>query len=442
MAASLERARGLARRLTAVELGVVALAVAAGVVSTRLLPLAIGIALLFWPLRWLVTGRLSVRTAGDGAVILLLAMMPVTLWATALPDVTRPELYRLLLGIAVFYAVANWTATPVRLRLLMMGVIGTGLVLALSAPVSVRWIAEAKLTFVPTSVYERLPTLLADPIHPNVMAGALVILFPCALGALMFGWGELRWFERLPAGLAAAAMLGVVVLTKSRGGYLAVGMALLVLAALRWPQGWMVAPFVLLAGAVAIWRLGLAQVVEALTTTQSLGGLEGRLEVWSRAVFMIQDFPFTGIGMGTFAQVANAMYPFFLAGPDADIPHAHNLFLQVPVDLGIPGLVAWGALFLLAGLAGWRVYRQGRDGAAASSERLYAAWGAGLFAGLVAMAVHGLLDAVTWNTRPAVTVWVIWGAAMAAYRLAAPATGFVPAPTGEAAPVRPAAAEG
>ena len=48
---------------------------------------------------------------------------------------------------------------------------------------------------------------------------------------------------------------------------------------------------------------------------------------------MIQDFPFSGIGAGTFESVANVLYPFFLAGPDAKIPHAHNLLLQVAVIL-------------------------------------------------------------------------------------------------------------
>ena len=43
-----------------------------------------------------------------------------------------------------------------------------------------------------------------------------------------------------------------------------------------------------------------------------------RLEIWSRAIYMLQDFPFTGIGMGAFRQVANLLYPFFLAGPDAE----------------------------------------------------------------------------------------------------------------------------
>jgi len=159
-----------------------------------------------------------------------------------------------------------------------------------------------------------------------------------------------------------------------------------------------------LAAGAGAWRIGLPRLVEALSATQTLGGLDGRLEVWSRAIYMLQDFPFTGIGMGTFKQVANAMYPFFLAGPNADVPHAHNLFLQVGVDLGLPGLVAYLALLLVTAWSLIMVLRR------PASFRWLAA---GLLCSLVALCVHGLLDAATWGTRPAILSWAIFGLAAA-----------------------------
>jgi len=117
--------------------------------------------------------------------------------------------------------------------------------------------------------------------------------------------------------------------------------------------------------------------------------------------------------MGTFKQVANSIYPFFLAGPDAEIPHAHKIFLQVGVDLGLHGLVAWLALLILVCVCAWLVYRRGRR----QGDAVLAALGAGLLASQVALVVHGLTDAATWGTRPAVVVWAIWGLAMAAFML-------------------------
>ena len=54
------------------------------------------------------------------------------------------------------------------------------------------------------------------------------------------------------------------------------------------------------------------------------------------------------------------LYPFFLAAPDT-IRHAHNLFLQIAVDLGLPGLVAWLAIWLAVTASAWGVYRSGRQ---------------------------------------------------------------------------------
>lgn len=407
------RVQTTAASLAALEIWLVACACVAGMIWPAALPVALALVGCFWLARWVAFGRLSVRTAGDWAIGLLVLMILVTGWTTVLPEVTRPQVYRLLIGIAAYYAIANWTNSLARLRTLAVGLTATGLLLALSSAVGVKWIAGEKLTFIPEAVYQRLPLLLADPIHPNIMAGVLVVLLPFALGPLLFAWRQLHQAERVLGVLAAASMLVVVVLTKSRGGLLALAATLVLLAVLRWRHGWLAALLALATGVLALGRLGAGQVVKALTETQTLGGLAGRLEVWSRALSMIQDFPFTGIGMGTFKQVANILYPFFLAGPDADVPHAHNLYLQVAVDLGLPGLVAWLALFGLVCAAAWRVYRQGQSG------RLpyLAGLGAGLLCAQVALAVHGLLDAPTWGTRPAVVVWALWGAAMVAYSL-------------------------
>jgi O-antigen ligase len=120
------------------------------------------------------------------------------------------------------------------------------------------------------------------------MAGALVLL--------LFAWRDLRGVERGIVTEASLLMLVVLVLTKSRGGLLGLAAALVALVVLRWRRGGLIVPAGGLVAAFAVWRIGAARVVEALTATQSLGGLDGRLEVRSRAVFMAQDFPFTGIG--------------------------------------------------------------------------------------------------------------------------------------------------
>jgi putative inorganic carbon (HCO3(-)) transporter len=412
-----QRARGLAAHLAGLEIWLVALAVASSFVSLRLLPVAVGVAAAFWLVRLAAYGRLTVRTPADWGVLLLLLMLPVTLWATALPDQTLPEVYRLLTGIALFYAVANWASTSLRLAWIAGGLILAGLAFAAMAPFSVVW-TTSKLPFIPPSLYDHFTLLLSDTVHPNVLGGNIVILLPLAMVVLLFCPPQVSrrvrpWLARLLVGLSALVMLAVLLLTQSRGAWMGFGAVIMLLAVLRWRRGWILLALGATAVGVAVYLIGLKPIIEVLAASNSLGTLDGRLEVWSRAVYMIQDFPFTGIGMGSFGNVADVLYPFFLAAPGT-IPHAHNLFLQVAVDLGIPGLVAWLSVFGLVSIASWQVYRRGR------SDRN--AWAAGLGAALLcsqlALAVHGLTDAVTWGmVRPAPIVWALWGLAVAASRV-------------------------
>ena len=74
--------------------------------------------------------------------------------------------------------------------------------------------------------------------------------------------------------------------------------------------------------------------------TLSSETLNGRFEIWSQAVYVIQDFPFTGMGINTFGHVMPVVYPLLTVGQSVNL-NAHNTYLQVALDLGIPGLIGF-----------------------------------------------------------------------------------------------------
>jgi len=399
-----ERIKRISNELASLELWVVVPLVAASFVSARVFPAAVGVAAFFWILRWIGRGKPSLRTPADWAILLLVAMIPVTLWATALPEKTIPQAWRLVAGIALYYAIVNWATTSPRVRWLGWGLVTAGFLLALIAPFSVEWSVN-KFLLIPDSLYTHFPLLASDTIHPNVMAGSLIILIPLPLAWLLFNKDRKLWWLSLLAALALLTMLVVLGLTKARGAWMALGAVLATLMILRWRRGWVVLAVGFFMISIVVYRLGLKPVMEALTTSGNISTLEGRQEAWSRAIFMIQDFAFTGVGLGTYGDVADAMYPFFLAEPGST-PHAHNLFLQIGVDLGIPGLIAWLALLALAIASAWQLYRS----SLIKLDRGLASLGAALFCSQVALMVHGLTDAVTWGmVKPAPLVWALWG---------------------------------
>jgi putative inorganic carbon (HCO3(-)) transporter len=402
--------QNLAKKLASIEIWVVSACVLLSIIYSRVLLVAVIIGIFFWLLRRFTSRRFTIRTPIDICILLLLLMIPVTLWATAIPSKTYPQVYRLLTGVILLYSIVNWGRTSSRIRwLVLFGVLAT-FFLALFAMISVEW-TQQKLLFIPASLYNRFILLVNDTVHRNVMAASLIILYPITLGILLFAWKELRGWYRFLLVIVACVVFIILILTQSRGALLSLGVVLLMLIVLRWKWGWITIPFSLLAvgGTIAFW--GVEKFLNVLSSGVSLEGLNGRLEVWSRAIYMIQDFPITGVGLGLFGDVADNLYPFFLNAPGS-VPHAHNLFLQIAVDMGIPGLIAWlGVLFVMI-IISWQLYRFGRRREDNWTEGL----GAGLLCSQLALIIHGTLDAATWGgVRSAPFVWALWGLTSAAW---------------------------
>jgi len=420
--------------LVDIEIVPVSLAIGVSMVWPSFLLAAVITAAFFWLVRLAVGRHLTTRTPGDYGIILLVVMALVTLWATSLPEKTQPQVLRLLSGMALYYALVNWCSTSRRLHMLLPAYTLAGLGLALIAPISVQW-AINKLPFIPASFYQQFPAQFSDTVHPNVLAGALVILLPMILAQLFFAWRDLSWFERSLDGLALLMMLAILALALSRGACMALAAVLVIMPVLRWRWGWIGLVLAAGAGAQVVNHLGTARIVQALASSGTVGGLDGRLEIWSRASYMIQDFPFTGTGMGSFTEVADALYPFSLYSPGT-VFHAHNLLLQIAVDLGIPGLVGWLIVFGATTFQAFRVYRYGR----LHMNGLLAGLGAGLLCSQLALAVHGMTDAVTWGmVRPAPIVWALWGLITAIDHLTHSPPLRVAKETGMADPTPPAA---
>jgi hypothetical protein len=127
---------------------------------------------------------------------------------------------------------------------------------------------------------------------------------------------------------------------------------------------------------------------------------------------MRKDMPFTGIGLNTFPLIQSEFYTGYLIGPE---PHAHNLFLQTALDLGLPGLIAF-----LWFLAAWvsRVLKQIAN-ISASGYRLLLI---GVLAGVGSYLAHGFIDAMMLGAKPSFVIWVLLGIGAAAMPENAPKT--------------------
>lgn len=387
--------------------------VAGSVLVERLLPFAAIAALCFWLLRRLVLGTFSLRTPIDWAVGLLLLMIPVTLWVTTDMQITLTQALRLFVGVSFFYTIVNWVKSAGRVKLVGYGFALVGIALTGAGVFSVNWGFE-KIPFMPAGLLGEIPHLISDAINANVLAGYLVFIVPLVSGILIVNWRALSYIEKIVFGVSIATMTAILILTQSRGAMIALVISLIGLIAILWKRGWIWIVISSLGAALAIILIGFTRLLSMLSFPSSIiGTTEGRLEIWSRAISIIHDFPLTGIGMGLFGPVGDPLYPLSSYSPGA-VPHAHNLLLQVSVDLGLPGLIAWLAIWLLISYCAWQLFSAGRlnkDGWAYGI-------GAGVLCGQVALLLHGMTDAVTWGmVRPAVLVWVFWALPVAAWNV-------------------------
>jgi putative inorganic carbon (HCO3(-)) transporter len=156
--------------------------------------------------------------------------------------------------------------------------------------------------------------------------------------------------------------------------------------------------------------------------------LVDRGEILVRALSIVQDFPLTGTGLGTFRRLVFVLNPVLEANHTADIGHAHNVLLQVALDLGLPGLVAYLALVGIALWIGWRAaWMPGprevdAPPAPASGEKTplvkgeFRWLGIGIVGSLLAFHVYGLTDAIALGAKPGVAFWMILALSAALWR--------------------------
>ena len=386
-------------------------------------PLLVLMLFAFWPIRRLAYGRITAATPLNGWIALLALWLPVTVWISILPEQSWAAVGYLVLGIALFFAVINWPPARKNPALPVPPILVGGLALALIGPLLINTRMGSRL-FRVAALDARLGLLserLGEEVNPNVFAGSLVLVVPLALALVL----EPRWSRRRiwPILCGAVALIGLLslVVTQSRGAYLSVAVTFLLLAMLRWPRLTWTLPLLVLGATALIWQIGLTTILDQFSSDTALVGLSGRLEIWERGYWALQDFVFTGVGHGLFHPVVSTLYPFFLL--PTDLPHAHNLFLQIGVDMGIIGMTAYGGLvvtvLILAGRAVRRAAAQTADADPAGGhtpeqalERKghFLSWAvsAGCLAAVTGMMVHGLVDAVTWGTKLTFIPWMIF----------------------------------
>ena len=315
----------------------------------------------------------------------------VGLWASYDRSLSLPTLLTLLGSIGLYAvlvrapALSRWVAGGVAL-------IGGGLALYfvtqyghLGYAAETGW--HARLGRLTGSLFP--PLVLFKP-HPNAVATFLVGGMGLSLGLAGEEEGRGRW---LWGAVAAVTGYGLLI-TGSRGAWLGLAMAGVLGLARRHPQQGRQ----LLGAAIGLGiglalggfiALQLAPPGEAIPfLSAALDTAHSRLTLYRNSLYLLRDYPFTGIGPGDTFALVYSRYQLLI-----DVPflyYAHNLLLSVWLGLGLPGLA--GLVWLVVAFYRFvaRVERAEPAGAGATLFR-------GAWLGMTATLVHGLVDSAQFS---------------------------------------------
>jgi putative inorganic carbon (HCO3(-)) transporter len=197
--------------------------------------------------------------------------------------------------------------------------------------------------------------------QPNPFAGYLGTILPLALAMVLVPHpGRFR-----AVALLAVALTGLgILLSLSRGAWLglAISVAVMLVAWSQRARG-LVLPFTVMVAIVIV--LGMFNIlppilanritsvtdnfgvfdVRTVTLTSENFAVVERMAHWQAGWAMFVDHPFLGVGPGNYP----ALYPNYYIPPwEAALGHAHNYYLNMAAEAGVPGLLALLLVLFLA----------------------------------------------------------------------------------------------
>ena len=252
-------------------------------------------------------------------------------------------------------------------------------------------------------VYMIEPRLAGTFKMPNDLGAYLVIVLPMVLGYFVASFGLSGWSWRAPQNWKFIAVLGIclcvmganLALTLTRAAWIGVFAATLYIAIYFQRK--------LLWGLLVIALLSpflMPQAVKdrfEVMLQRPSGFMSERPLWWKTSAQLIAKYPITGIGLGRFRHEYQLHAP---EGIHHKPYHAHNIYLHIAVEQGIPSFILFlGILFLI--FRQLFILRKRDD-----------FWCSGLFIGgsgfLISALVYGLADQIL-HQRPLLIFWFFVG---------------------------------
>jgi O-antigen ligase len=361
-----------------------------------------------------------------------LATATISVWA-AFDRTAALNKYWLIIGaILLYFTFANWavaggTAAQKNQAWLLASL---GSFIGVYLLVSHDWDAYPSKIGLITSAGRIIRSILPDfPLeryHPNVLAGAMAILFPYPVAITVIAWFERnRWQILLGVAFIFASTIGLL-MSGARGAWIAILIAAVIViwwrivryfvSGRRRSRAFFFGSMAVALVVVAVLAAAVPQIAD--TTLSSLPSLESgvkRADLYKNSLILINDYPFIGAGLDNFMMLYSTYALLLHVGFST---HAHNLFLDMTIQQGIFAVFIYMWMLLLMGEAVWRMAANRRKRKPVNTEASVADQPAarksnkqGILLAASALSVlifvvYGLVDDSVYGTRMVLLMFV------------------------------------
>jgi putative inorganic carbon (hco3(-)) transporter len=235
---------------------------------------------------------------------------------------------RSVLSVLLFYLVVNHVTRERLSRL-------TALLLGSAAVVSLHGLGQTVVQGANFRVHGTLP-------HYMTYSGVLLLNATLLLGLLVHMRRDRR---ALLAATALAVVLAALLMTQTRGAWLALLAGTAIVACLRHRVLLVVLPVLALVAYIAAPE-PVKTRIHSLVDPNDITAHE-RLYMWRAGLAMVADRPWTGTGPKTVSMV----YPDYKLPDDPWLPtrrfsHLHSNPVQIAAERGLPALTFWASIWL------------------------------------------------------------------------------------------------
>lgn len=237
--------------------------------------------------------------------------------------------------------------------------------------------------------------------NPNILAEYLVIA--SSMSVVLFLDSKMLLRKVLLLLCTGILLLGLL-LTFSRGGWIAFGLALFIIV-IR--ENNKLLPIGIILGLLSLFFLPEV-VIDRIKTIGSLKDSSNayRFSIWAAALEMLKDFWASGVGLGYEAFMK--VYPnYMLAGIKA--AHAHNSYLQIGIETGVFGLLTF--LYNVV-----KTYSTGITVLLSSSNTFCKRISIGALGAITGLLFHGLVEHVLFDYRIIFSFWLMIAVVIGSHR--------------------------